>query len=135
MSTSEVDLELRVRRWDTLGVIVSAACVVHCVALPIALALLPAVGLTFLAEGAFHQVLALLVLLVAGLAFIPGYRVHGKRAIVGMGAIGTALLAGAAYAPGLGLLPESLLTALGGSALVVAHVLNRRAMGHHGHAH
>jgi hypothetical protein len=136
VSTPEADLELRIRRWDTIGVVVSTACVVHCVALPLALALLPAIGVSFLAEGAFHQVLAVLVLLVAGLAFVPGYRAHHRRHIPLIGAVGTVLLAGAAFAPRLGLLAESTITALGGSVLVLAHVLNRRAVGHaHDHAH
>lgn len=135
MSTSEADLELRVRRWDTLGVIVSAACVVHCVALPLVLGLLPAFGLSFLAKDGFHQILAVVVLGVAGLAFVPGYRVHHRRFIPALGALGTLLLGGAAFVPGFGVLWESLVTAAGGSILVLAHVMNRRAMGAHAHAH
>lgn len=127
VSASEADIDVSVRRWDSLGVIVSAICVVHCTAVPLVLGLLPAFGLSFLAEDGFHQVLAALVLVVAVAAFVPGYRLHRQRSVPALGALGIALLGGAAFAPGLSVLVESVVTAIGGTVLVVAHVLNRRA--------
>jgi hypothetical protein len=132
---SEADLDLRVRRWDYLGVVVSGICVVHCMAMPLLLGLLPALGLSFLARDGFHQVLAALVLFVAIAAFVPGYRVHRQKGILLLGAVGIALLGGAAYLPGFSLMAESAVTAFGGSLLVVAHVLNRRRLAAHGHSH
>lgn len=136
VSASEAEIEGRVRRWDTIGMIVSIACVAHCVAVPVLLGMLPALGLSFLAKDGFHEVLAVVVLVVAILAFVPGYRVHRLRHVPLLGAAGAALLSGAAFAPGLSVLVESALTALGGTVLVAAHVLNRRALGRaHAHAH
>lgn len=121
---------------------VSALCVVHCVATPLVLGLLPALGLSFLVEDEFHQILAGLVLIVAVAAFVPGYRVHRQLGVPALGAFGILLLGGAAFVPGLSVLVESAVTAAGGTVLVVAHVLNRKARasaharGHaHGHAH
>jgi len=131
----EADLDLRVRRWDYLGVIVSGICVVHCMAMPLLLGLLPALGLSFLARDGFHQVLAALVVIVAVAAFVPGYRVHRQKSIVALGAVGIVLLGGAAYLPELSVFVESAVTAFGGALLVVAHVLNRRRLAAHGHAH
>lgn len=128
MTTSEAEIEARVRRWDTLGMIVSMACVVHCVALPLALGLLPALGLSFLANDGVHEVLAVVVVVVALLAFVPGYRVHHARHVPVIGAFGVTLLSGAAFAPGLSVLFESIVTAVGGTVLVTAHVLNHRAL-------
>ena len=128
MATSEAEIEARVRRWDALGMIVSIACVVHCVALPLALGLLPALGLSFLANEGVHEVLAVVVVVVALLAFVPGYRVHHARYVPAVGAIGVALLTGAAFAPGLSVVIESVVTAFGGAVLVAAHVLNHRAL-------
>lgn len=128
MASSEAEIEARVRRMDTLGMIVSIACVAHCVAVPLALGLLPALGLSFLANDALHQVLAVVVLLVAVLAFVPGYRVHHSRRVPLLGAVGVVVLGGAAFAPGLSVTLESAATALGGSVLVAAHVLNHRAI-------
>lgn len=136
MSASEADIEARVRRWDTLGMIVSIACVAHCIAVPVALGLLPALGLSFLAKDGIHEVLAVVVLVVSILAFVPGYRAHRLVHVPLLGAVGTTMLAGAAFVPGLTLVLESVVTALGGTLLVVAHVLNRRALSRpHAHAH
>ncbi|GMV13402.1 MAG: MerC domain-containing protein [Polyangiaceae bacterium] len=136
MSASEAEIEVRVRRWDTLGMIVSIACVAHCIAVPLVLGLLPAFGLSFLAKDGLHEVLAVVVLLVAILAFAPGYRVHRLRHVPALGAAGVTLLSGAAFAPGLSLVVESAMTALGGTVLVAAHVLNRRALTRtHVHSH
>jgi hypothetical protein len=136
VSASEAEIEVRVRRWDTLGMIVSLACVAHCLAVPIVLGMLPALGLTFLAKDGVHEVLAVVVLAVALLAFVPGYRAHGLRHVPALGALGVVLLTSAAFAPGLGLLAESMVTALGGVVLVTAHVLNRRGLAKtHAHAH
>jgi len=132
---SEANLDLRVRRWDYLGVVVSGICVVHCMAMPVLLGLLPALGLSFLARDGFHQVLAALVLVVAVAAFVPGYRVHHQKSILVLGTLGIALLGGAAYVPGLSLVVESAVTAFGGSLLVLAHVLNRRRLAAHGKSH
>lgn len=136
VSASEADIEVRVRRWDTLGMIVSIACVAHCIAVPLVLGLLPAFGLSFLAEDGLHEVLAVVVLVVASLAFAPGYRVHRLIHVPVLGAAGVTLLSGAAFAPGLSVVVESAVTALGGTVLVAAHVLNRRALSRsHAHAH
>lgn len=130
MTVSEAEIDLRVRRWDSLGVVVSALCVAHCVGTPLLLGLLPAFGLSFLARDGFHQALAALVLVVAVLAFVPGYRAHKKPSVPVLGAIGIALLGGAAFAPGLTVVGESVITAVGGTVLVAAHVLNRRLLSH-----
>jgi hypothetical protein len=127
--STEAELDVRVRRWDVLGVVVSAACVVHCVAMPLVLGLLPALGLEFLAKDGFHQTLAAVVLVVALGAFVPGFRSHRLVRVPILGSAGVVLLGSAAFSK-LGLGPESILTALGGTMLVVAHVINRRALGH-----
>lgn len=134
MTDSDADLEAPTRRWDSLGVVVSAICVVHCISMPLVLGLLPAIGLSFLARDGFHQALAALVLVVAVAAFVPGYRVHRQRNIVVLAVLGICMLGGAAFAPGLSVVAESVVTALGGTVLVVAHVLNRRGVSQSSHA-
>jgi MerC mercury resistance protein len=136
VSASDAEIEGRVRRWDTLGMIVSIACVAHCIAVPLVLGLLPALGLTFLARDGLHEVLAVVVVMLALLAFVPGYRAHRLLHVPVLGGLGVFLLSGAAFAPGLPMLAESGLTAFGGTLLVSAHVLNRRALARpHAHAH
>jgi MerC mercury resistance protein len=132
---AEADVDVRVRRWDMVGMVVSAACVVHCVAMPLVLGLLPAFGLGFLARDGFHQALSVVVLVTALGAFVPGFRTHRQGRIPLIGFLGAALLGFAAFAP-LSLVAESILTATGGTVLVFAHVMNRRALSHeHAHQH
>src|SRR5262245_41516547 len=105
--------DIRIRRWDAVGVIVSAACVVHCIAVPLLFGLLPAFGLEFLAKSGFHQLLAVVVLGVAALAFVPGYRLHRTRSVLVLGLSGVVLLGAGAFLPGISSLIESIITIIG----------------------
>jgi hypothetical protein len=122
--------DIRIRRWDAIGVVVSAACILHCIAVPLLLGLLPALGLGFLAKDGFHQILAVVVLLVAAVAFVPGYRLHKKNGVLVFGLSGVVLLGGAAFYPDLPTGVEAIITSSGGALLVTAHILNRRAANH-----
>ncbi|MEM1028121.1 MAG: MerC domain-containing protein [Planctomycetota bacterium] len=76
-------------RWDRLGIIASLACVVHCLAAPFLLLLLPTLG-SMWSHPAAHWVLAALVLPLAGVVVWRGYRLHRKRLAliaVGLGAV------------------------------------------------
>ena len=43
-------------RWsDWLGVVAAIGCAIHCAAMPLIIAYLPALGLSFLADEGFHQ--------------------------------------------------------------------------------
>lgn len=65
--------------WDLWGAIISFACILHCMAVPLVLLVYPAFGREFLPqEDVTHAVLLAFILGVAGLAFVSGYRVHGK---------------------------------------------------------
>lgn len=133
-----------VPRADACGVLLSGLCIVHCVALPFAVAALPALGLNWLAGGSFHLVMAALAGLAALRAFIPAYRGHGRRWVPVLGGLGILLLlVGATVMPcdcaelvhaatctdhaheagGHGF---DWVTPLGGLALVVGHIANHR---------
>lgn len=113
--------------WDKFGMTASTLCVIHCVAMPFVIGFLPALGLSFLAHESVHHVLAFMVIGVAALAFVPGYRAHGrKRVLVLMGAGLSSLLFAAFEAEALvGAWAEPVFTVLGGILLVTAHGLNR----------
>ena len=61
---------------DWLGVVASVGCAIHCAAMPFVFAYLPALGLSFLADEAFHKWMALVCFLIAIVAFVPGIRKH-----------------------------------------------------------
>lgn len=106
----------------------SLLCVLHCVSTPLLIGYLSTVGLGFLGQEIFHQVLAVALLAVAVFAFLPGYRMHRRTSIVVTGVLGIFLLLTAGFAPE-GLLPayaDVTLTIAGSVLLVTAHVFNRR---------
>ena len=68
---------------DFLGIAASLACAIHCAAMPFLIAYLPALGLSFLADESFHQWMSVACLVLALIAFIPGWRKH-RRWLPGM---------------------------------------------------
>ncbi len=86
------------RAWaDGAGLAASVACAIHCAAMPLLIGYLPMLGLSWLADESFHQVMALVCFGLAALAFLPGWRRHGSLAPVLVGSTGVLLLAVAAF--------------------------------------
>jgi hypothetical protein len=124
--------------WDGVGIAVSLLCLLHCLALPFVVSLLPLLSLKFLADERAHQWLVGGIALVSLLAFIPGYRKHRQRRVVGLMAGGLSLLFVAAFAGEemLGEGWERPLTVMGGLVMASAHWLNRTCFRRHGaHRH
>jgi cytochrome c biogenesis factor len=119
-------------RWDSLGMVASCVCVAHCVALPVLLPLLAAgaMGSTlgFVSDEHFHRMMAAVVIGIAMLAFVPGYRRHRRAAVFAMALSGLTLLLTAAFysGPWINESRETALTILGGGMMVTTHWLNRR---------
>ena len=82
---------------DWMGIVASIGCAIHCAAMPFVIAYLPALGLSFLADEAFHKWMALVCFLIAIVAFIPGIRKHGNWTPISVGAVGLALITFAAF--------------------------------------
>lgn len=82
---------------DWVGVIASIGCAVHCAAMPFVIAYLPALGLSFLADEAFHQWMAVGCFGIALAAFVPGFRQHGRFTPVVIAAFGLAMISVAAF--------------------------------------
>lgn len=88
----------RLSGWsDWLGTVASTGCAIHCAAMPFAIASLPSLGLSFLADEVFHQWMSVICLAVALVAFGPGWRRHRRLAPVSVGVVGLALICGAAF--------------------------------------
>ena len=82
---------------DWLGMIASIGCAIHCAAMPFVIAYLPALGLSFLADEAFHKWMALICFLIAIIAFVPGIRKHGNWFPISIGAFGLVFITFAAF--------------------------------------
>lgn len=75
----------------------SIGCAIHCAAMPLVIASLPAWGLSFLADEAFHQWMAVVCIALALAAFVPGWQRHRRLWPVAIGGVGLALICGAAF--------------------------------------
>jgi hypothetical protein len=112
---------------DGASIGLSAACLVHCLALPILAATLPALADILETPEWTHVVLLALALPLSLTALLAGYRRHGRVVplLVGLSGL-TALAAGVAFEHIR--LAEVGLTVAGAVLLALAHLRNWRYM-------
>lgn len=92
-------LKYVMKNWsDWMGVVASIACAIHCAAMPFVAMFLPMLGLSFLLDDSFHQVMVIVCSALAIAAFIPGFRRHGHVLPICVGIIGLSLISTAAFA-------------------------------------
>jgi hypothetical protein len=118
---------------DRIGATASFLCALHCAALPFVLALLPALGLGFLADHGFERGFIICASGLALATLVHGYRRHRARRAFAFLLPGLTLLwlGGFVFDAHAGLGWHSLLVACGGSCVALAHLTNLRLV--HGH--
>lgn len=137
ITLSDTAADRHVGKLDGLALVLSGVCLVHCLALPVALTLLPTLAAGLLDHAEFHQLMLIVALPTSLLAFGIGCRRHRRWDIAALGGTGLALLVFAAFALhawGDGAL-ERYVTIAGGLILAAAHVQNFRACRHAGCEH
>lgn len=113
-------------RSDLLGLVLSGSCLVHCLMLPVAVLLAPALAVWLgETETMLHWCLFAIALLVSGWALYGGYRHHGAWLVIAAGAFGLSVMAVAA-AHVLGTPLEAPLTVTGATIVGLAHFMNLR---------
>ncbi len=123
---------MHLQRWDWLdvvGTILSALCIVHCVALPVLVAALPLVG-----TNVFETGLGIGLVSVASLAILTGVVRHRHWQPLVPFALGVGCYAAAAITARETLSESTVLSVVGSAFFAFAHFLNYRAS-HAGHAH
>jgi len=119
---------------DKLAIGLSVLCLLHCLALPVAMLVAPTLGSLVLGtESPVHWVLLGVALPVSGYALWHGYRHHGHRDTLLLGAAGLAIMLLAVTHVTSARL-ETPLTVVGVIALLVAHVMNVRHTARCSHA-
>lgn len=111
----------------------SILCLIHCLALPILLAALPALSTILSVPESIHVWILAFAIPAAGAALVTGYRRHMARYPMVMGVIGLAFMAIGAFVFARQWL-ETPTTVFGSTTLASAHVINWR-LRHRGHAH
>ncbi|WP_166825857.1 MerC domain-containing protein [Thalassoroseus pseudoceratinae] len=127
---------------DGIGMLFAGLCLAHCVAMPILVTFLPNTE-ALASEGAiFHQMFAMVSLMISLLAFLPSYWHHRRRLVVGLATGGLLLQLFSAFVlsdPCCSGMPSDplcrrdqfslfvgpVITPLGGVLLLAAHGLNR----------
>jgi len=121
---------------DTVAVGLSGLCLVHCLALPLLIALFPLFGASLIEHETFHQLILVAVIPTTAVSLGAGYRRHRHRPVAYLGVAGVAALVFAAFA--LHALhahhSETWITVAGGLMIASAHVGNFRRCRHAGHA-
>jgi drug/metabolite transporter (DMT)-like permease len=123
--------------FDQAAIALSAVCIVHCLAVPVLIAVLPIAALSFGDATHFHALMLWLVVPTSVAGFGLGFRVHRRLGLVLLGAAGVAVLVAAALW-GHSVWRESFeigVSVVGSLILAAAHWLNFREVRrvhHHG---
>jgi hypothetical protein len=132
MSSAATPHSLVGRLADRFGATASFLCAVHCAALPLVLAALPALGLSFLANHRFERGFIAFASVLATTTFIMGYRRHRRFHAFWFLVPGLAFLAaGIAVDLDHSSIVHAVLVSIGGTLVAASHLTNLRL----GHVH
>lgn len=113
---------------DKSAIGLSLLCTLHCLAMPLAVVLLPSIAALPLADETFHYWMLFAVLPISAYALTIGCRKHQRYRLLLIGGMGLLLMCFAAFA-GHALLGESgekTLTVIGAMLLALGHAWNYR---------
>ena len=113
---------------DRSAIVLSIICAVHCLAVPLAVVMMPVASTYWFADDHFHFLLLYLVLPTSTLAICLGCRRHRTFKVIAWGSAGLGFLVLGALLghDRLGELGEKGITLLGAGFIVLAHVHNFR---------
>lgn len=112
--------------WDKIGICASGLCLVHCLATPVLLLLLPALNLSDEKHGHMHEIFAVVVVLSIMLAVFPNCRKHGHYDIMAIASIGIALILSAVFFHDMPFWIAQVMTVAGSIFLITAHIKNMK---------
>jgi hypothetical protein len=111
---------------DITAMALSAACLVHCLAMPLLMVLLPIVSMSIIADERVHPVLLAVALPTSLIALLQGCRKHRRRYLLIPGLSGLGLITFAIS--GLDENQERFMTVTGVLLVALAHSLNWRLL-------
>jgi len=132
---------------DKFSICLSMCCILHCLALPVLIVLLPSISSLWINDEIVHVYLVLLAIPISLFAMVKSLKVHNNYKCISLAVIGLFLLIAAIFMHdigsffgeqghgeehghnehhGIGGLLEKIFTVLGALVLVGAHILNLR---------
>ena len=119
---------------DRFGATASFLCAVHCAALPLIIAALPALGLSFLANHRFERGFIAFASVLATTTFIVGFRRHRRFRAFWFLVPGLLFLAAGVIVDfDQSALTHAVLVSIGGTLVAVSHLTNLRLAHRHVH--
>ena len=116
---------------DKVAIGLSAMCTIHCLALPLLLALVPSVAALGLDKEAFHLWVVMAVIPTSFYALTMGCKHHKRYRVLLPGVAGLTLISAAVFlGEHIGELREKILTVAGASLLAQGHLWNYRLCRH-----
>ena len=117
---------------DKSAIGLSLLCTLHCLAMPLAVVLLPSIAGLPLADEMFHYWMLIAVLPISAYALTMGCKKHQRYRLLLIGGVGLSILVFAAYAGHdvLGETGEKALTVVGTVILALGHLWNYRLCHH-----
>lgn len=111
---------------DRTAIGLSFVCAIHCLLLPIAVAVLPSATLIGFEDELFHRLLLIVVMPVSAFALVSGLRRHHNRTVLVMGVAGLmVLIIGAAFGHDwFGETGERVVTLVGSVLVALSHYRN-----------
>ena len=111
---------------DKIAISLSLLCALHCLALPIAIVILPSIAALPLADEAFHVWMVIAVIPISIYALTIGCKKHQRYRVVFLGVIGLFFLAFAAFLSEayLNELWEKIFTVIGATIIALGHYWN-----------
>lgn len=112
---------------DRVGAVASFLCAIHCAALPFVLALLPFLGLSFLASHSFERGFVMFASALALFSLVTGYRQHRRPLALMLALPGLVLLImGVTFAENYSIALHSVMVTCGGLLVAAGHFVNLR---------
>jgi hypothetical protein len=113
-------------KFDSMGLALSGACLLHCALVSVAVVAAPAASAWLGAtENAVHWLLVMIALVVSGWALYSGFKRHAAATVVMLGGFGLIVMfVGAAHL--FGRTAETMLTLTGAGIVAAAHIINLR---------
>lgn len=112
---------------DTVGMAASWLCTIHCLALPLAISILPLIGLSFLLSETTERAFIGISILIAGLSLMPAYfRQHGNIRALLFFTSGISLIITSHLLFEESILFKAIFLLAGGALITTAHFVNRR---------
>ena len=127
---------LKLPAWaDRLGAVGAFICALHCAMIPIALALLPTLGLGLVAWHGLEVAFSVFATVLAVTSLYLGYRGHRAYHAWLLVAPGLLLIWGSLLYPPLhaSVLPHAAAMTMGGVLIALAHLVNLRLSWGHSH--